>query len=161
MGRARVPLEQQKGNLTKEEQQEKELLEAAVKIPANQLKRPPAWLRDEVAKKEWKRLVKQFEEIDVIGNLDYNNLGAYCNAFSSFVEIGEKMKTMSFVTVHTNKAGAKNVVANPLIQLQMKYSEEIRKYSALLGLSIDSRLKMGALKINKEKGEIDNEFGNI
>lgn len=43
----------------------------------------------------------------------------------------------------------------------MKYSDEMRKYASLLGLSIDSRLKIAALKGAKKKDEISNEFGEI
>ena len=43
----------------------------------------------------------------------------------------------------------------------MKYSDEMRKYASLLGLSIDSRLKLASLKGKKKNDEINDEFGDI
>ena len=161
MARPRKPLEMQEGDLTRERQEEKKLEQEIIQIGSEQLKKYPSWLRDSLAKKEWKRLNEQFEELGMISNLDYNNIGAYCNAFSSFIEITNEMKDKPFVIEHTNKMGFTNEIANPLIQLQMKYSDEMRKYSSLLGLTIDSRLKIASLKLEKAKNGIDEEFGDL
>lgn len=161
MGRPKLPLELQKGNLTKEQQVEKELEEDLVRANSNQLDKPPLWLRDKVAKKEWKRLVEQFRSISIISNLDLNNLAAYCNAYSCYLETVKELQGKSLVVEYTNKSGATNVVENPLIKIQMKYSDEMRKYSALLGLSVDSRLKLSSLKLKETKSEIKDEFGDI
>ena len=150
-----------KSCLTKQQQEEKRQREAMIKAGAEQLEKPPAWLRDVVAKKEWKRLLEQFKELNMLSNLDYNNLGAYCNAFSSFIEITKKLKGQPFVVVHTNKLGAKNLVQNPFVASQMKYSEEMRKFAGLIGLTIDSRLKIAGTKLNNTKREIEEEFGEI
>ncbi|WP_454053960.1 P27 family phage terminase small subunit [Clostridium sp. Marseille-Q7071] len=70
------------------------------------------------------------------GNLDLNNLGAYCNAYSSYIEITNEIKrTATKFIEYTNKVGATNIIENPLIKIQMKYSDEMRKYSSLLGLT--------------------------
>ena len=147
--------------LTKEQQEEKKQQEELIKTGAERLDKPPDWLRDTVAKKEWKTLLEEFKKLGIIGNLDYNNLGAYCNAFSSFIEITKKLKGQPFVVVHTNKLGAKNLVQNPFIATQLKYSEEMRKFASLLGLTIDSRLKIAGVKLEKEKNKIESEFGEI
>ena len=85
MARPRIPKDLQSKNLTKEEKAEKEIEEDLIKANSDQLEKAPRWLRDKVAKKEWKRLVEQFRTIAVISNLDLNNLGAYCNAYSSYI----------------------------------------------------------------------------
>lgn len=51
----------QKGNLTVEQQMKKQQEEDLVKVGREQLKSPPTWLIDAVAKKEFKRIVKEFE----------------------------------------------------------------------------------------------------
>lgn len=157
----RKPLEAQKGHLTKEQQEEKKMQEENINVGAEQLKRAPVWLRDNVAKKEWKRLLVQFDELGFLTNLDYNNLGAYCNAYSYYVESTEKMKSESLTVTYVNKRGQANTVENPLIRIQLKYSEEMKKYSSLLGLTIDSRLKFADLKIKKQKDVIEEEFGDL
>ena len=77
MPRKRKPLATQKGNLTVAQQEDKKLEERLVQTGKETLAKPPTWLIDATAKNEFKRLVKEFEkmEIDVIGNLDVNNLG--------------------------------------------------------------------------------------
>jgi len=113
-----------------------------------------------LAKKEWKRLNEQFKELKFISNLDYNNLGTYCNAFSSYIDVTNQLKDEPLTVTHINKFGGANIVENPLIKIQIKYSEEMKKYSSLLGLTIDSRLKIAALKLGEKKPD-DNEFGDL
>ncbi|MGL4573020.1 MAG: phage terminase small subunit P27 family [Clostridium sp.] len=161
MGRNRKSLALQTGNLTQEQQLEKEQEEELIKLNSEQLEKPPKWLRDNIAKKEWKRLVEQFRTISVISNLDLNNLGAYCNAYSFYLDATNQLKGEPLITEYTNKFGATNYVENPLIKIQMKYSDEMRKYSSLLGLSIDSRLKLATIKSTENKKDIDSEFGDI
>ena len=148
-------------NLTKEQKEQKKKEEQLATTGSEQLNKPPAWLRDVVAKKEWNRLLEQLKKIGVIGNLDYNDLGAYCNSFSSYLEITNKMKGEPFVIEYTNKMGKTNIIQNPYITAQLKYSEEMRKFASLLGITIDSRLKMASLKISTEKNKIEDEFGEI
>lgn len=161
MGRNRKGKDLQIGNLTQEQQQDKEIQENAVKLNSDQLEKPPRWLVDNIAKKEWKRLVEQFKTISIISNLDLNNLGAYCNAYSFYIKATNALKEEELNVKYTNKANATNLIENPLIKIQIKYSEEMRKYAALLGLSIDSRLKLADLKVKETKNEIGNEFGDI
>ena len=75
MGRSRKPSEMQKGNITVIAGNKRKTEEESVMVGKDQLEKPPTWLVDNVAKKEWRRLVKELEKIDIIGNLDKNNLG--------------------------------------------------------------------------------------
>ena len=141
MGRPRKPLTEQRGNLTVITMQTREAEEDSVTTDKNQLKRPPTWLIDNVAKKEWRRIVKELEKINLIGNLDRNNLGGYCNAFANYVKA--------------------IVVKNPMVDIQRTYAEEMRKFASLCGLTIDARLKAAAVKSDKTREAITNKFGNI
>lgn len=161
MARPKKVLSMQEGNLTKEQQEEKRLQEQIIQTGTEQLNSPPSWLRDNAAKKEWKRLVEQFKTLGVISNLDLNNLGAYCNAYSSYLEATKELKGQPLTIEYTNKGGATNIIENPLIKIQMKYSDEMRKYSSLLGLTIDSRLKMATIKLTETKKDITDDFGEI
>ena len=64
MGRPRKPLTEQRGKLTVITMQTREAEEDSVTTDKNQLKRPPTWLIDNVAKKEWRRIVKELEKIN-------------------------------------------------------------------------------------------------
>ncbi|KOF56805.1 terminase [Clostridium sp. DMHC 10] len=160
MGRPRKILDLQTKHLTNQEKLKKGMEEKAIKAPDNELEKPPTWLRDSIAKKEWKRLIKNFKIIGTINNLDLNNLGCYCNAYSNYREATKEMKKHPLIE-YTNTNDSVCIVENPFIKVQLKYSEEIKKYSALLGLTIDARLKMGQIKVNEEQKEISDKFGNI
>ncbi|MDT9337843.1 phage terminase small subunit P27 family [Clostridium perfringens] len=161
MGRPRKIPELQNKHLTQEEKINKELEEEFATVARDQLEKPPNWLIDNIARKEWTRLVEQLKALKVIGNLDLNNLGAYCNAYSSYVNVTKKMKKEEMLIKFTNKSGATNTVEHPLIKIQLKYSDEMRKYSSLLGLSIDSRLKMASILNKKLEDDIEDDFGDI
>ncbi|MBK1809147.1 phage terminase small subunit P27 family [Clostridium sp. YIM B02505] len=161
MARPKKPLSMQEGHLTVNQQTEKRLQEEIIECATDQLEKTPSWLRDNIAKKEWKRLVEQFKNIGVISNLDLNNLGAYCNAYSSYLEATKELKGQALTIEYTNKGGSTNLIENPLIKIQIKYSDEMKRYSSLLGLTIDSRLKMATIKLNETKKDITDEFGDI
>ena len=48
-----------------------------------------------------------------------------------------------------------------MVDIQKGYAEEMRRFAALCGLTIDSRLKAGTAKVNKQQKEIENRFGAI
>lgn len=147
----RVPVEATKKHLTKEEIERKKIAEEAVSTEKDQLKIYPEWLVNEVAINEWKRIVSQLTEKSMIGNLDYNNLGAYCNAFAKWKDITGKLK-MDILVVGE---------INPLVQVELKYSDEMKKFGNLLGLSIESRLVKGKIIQSDGEGKIENELGAI
>lgn len=150
MGRI-VPLENQRGNITEETIKKKQLAEESVFVGNEQLGTPPAWLINEVAEKEWRRLVKEFNKKSMISNLDYNNLGAYCNAFARYVDIVKKLGLKVLI-------GSEN---HPLVQLELKYSDEMKRYGALLGLTMESRLKIGSGIVTTKEKELTDDFGDI
>lgn len=150
---ARKPLATQEGHLTKEQIQKKEFEEKLLKDAGHdQLQTPPDWLVNNIARDEWRRLVKEFtNNKSIINNLDYNNLGAYCNAFAKWTlitkELGMKLN-----------AGRQ---INPLVTLELKYSDEVKKYAVMLGLTAEGKLKtLNAVREIKE-GEVKDEFGDI
>ena len=62
MGRPRKIVDMQSAHNTKEEKQKKKQEERYVKTGRNQLKTPPKWLVDDVAKKEWRRIIKELNQ---------------------------------------------------------------------------------------------------
>ncbi|MGL5766901.1 MAG: P27 family phage terminase small subunit [Sarcina sp.] len=146
-----VPLEQQKGNLNQEVIKRKELEQEAVFVGNEQLEYTPDWLVNEIAVNEWKRLVKEFNKKSMISNLDYNNLGAYCNAFARYSDIVKRLGT--------------NVLSgrepSPLVMLELKYSDEMKRYGALLGLTMESRLKAGKGMVTNTEEDINQDFGDV
>lgn len=83
------------------------------------------------SKKEWKRLLEQFKTIGgIISNLDFNNLGAYCNAYSFYLQATKELGEQPLTIEYTNKGGQVNSVENPLIKIQIKYSDEMKNMQA-------------------------------
>lgn len=136
------------------------MAEEAVKTERNQLKRPLSWLVDDVAKKEWKRVIAELEKISIVGNLDVTNIGGYCNAFSNYVKASEILKDQTYCIERETRTGVM-VVKNPMIEVQKNYADEMRKFASLCGLTIDSRLKAGASKVEKQENDIEMKFGAI
>lgn len=134
--------------------------EEAVMVGDDQLSEPPAWLTDATAKKEWKRLIKELDKINIIGNLDLNNLATYCNAYSQYRKATKQLKSEPLTVEKMTKYGVQ-MVPNPLIAVQSKYSDEMRRYASLCGLTIDSRLKAGSGKIDRQEENIERKFGAI
>ena len=162
MAKNRKPLGMQKGNLTVEQQENKKQEEAMITTGKEMLEKPPSWLIDAKAKNEFNRLVSEFEkmQIDVIGNLDVNNLGCYCNAFSSYISVTKELKNKDkVIEKHTERGSF--LIKNPLLDVQKQYSEEMRKFAAMCGLTIDSRLKAATIAREGIDNDIKEEFGDI
>lgn len=158
MGRARKPLSQQTRHNTIVEIQRRQQEEECIRGDADQLTEPPAWLQNDVAAAEWNRIIKELEKIDIVGNLDLVNMGAYCNAYASYRTATETLKGQPQIIEKHTKTGVQ-LAENPLINVQRKYAEEMRKFAGLCGLTIDSRLKAGASKVDAEEQYIFDKFG--
>lgn len=158
MGRGRKPLKAQTGNLTVADRQEWEAEEKNVTTDKKQLKTAPKWLADDAARKEWRRIIKELDKIDLIGNLDRNNLAGYCNAFAGYVKVTEELKSEECCIKRETRTGT-IMVRNPKVDVQKLYAEEMRRFAALCGLTIDARLKAAAIRTSKEQDEIEEKFG--
>lgn len=160
MGRGRKPVEMQKGNITVIDGRKRKTEEDSVTVGKDQIEKPPAWLIDNVAKKEWRRLVKEMDKIDIIGNLDRNNLAGYCNAFSNYQKATKELKDAPLCVEKATRTGIV-VVKNPIIDIQRLYADEMRKFASLCGLTIDSRLKAAVTKTRKTEESVKEKFGGI
>lgn len=160
MGRPKRPVETLKKHLTKEEIEERKVQEELARPNIDNIK-CPSWLKDKAARKEYKKIALELQELGLLTNLDVNALASYCNAFSAYINTVAELEGQPLVVEQTNKAGFTNLVENPLIKIQMKYSDEMKKLAAVLGLTIDSRLKLIVPKAEKKKDEIKKEFGDI
>ena len=160
MPRAKKPIDMQKAHLTLIEKQNRKAEEDSVTTGNNQLKTPPRWLINDVAKKEWRRIVRELTKIQIVGNLDYANLGGYCNAYANYIQVTEILKDQTYSIERETRTGT-IIVKNPLVDIQTNYAAEMRRFAALCGLTIDSRLKAAVVKTEKTEDMITEKFGNI
>lgn len=162
IGRPRKLVSMQTKHLTKEEISEKEEQENLIIVGREDLQSPPSWLIDSMAKKEFDRIVRNFEKIELIGNLDLNNIAGYCNAYSMYIRATKEFKqTKDLMIPKQMTNGAYTEIPNPIIKIQRQLAEEMRKFASLCGLTIDSRLKLAVQKTTKENYDIEEEFGGI
>lgn len=160
MARQVIPVEFNKKRFTKKEKESRLAAERKLKGNANRI-RCPSWL-DEEAKKEWRRLVKELKELNLISNLDTGALAMCCDAYSKYVLATSKINDTILVGVHTNKAGAKNLIVNPYVMVAQKYADMYKKYCAEFGLTPASRYKFTLPKQEeKEETPFDRMFGGV
>lgn len=126
-----------------------------------QLARAPTWLVSDIAQAEYKRIVAELSGISVIGNLDLNNITAYCNAYAMYRKATADLAESTLMIEKYTPAGDTNLVENPLIKIQRDYAEEMRKFARLCGLTIDSRLKIATVEVKAEAKELEDQFGDI
>lgn len=157
-GSIRKPLAQQKGTMNVVVMQQRKREEDSIKTASDEIIKPPKWLTDETAKKEWKRIVPQLLEINVVGNLDLANVAGYCNAYAGYRKATEELSKMPLVYV--DKADGKTK-SNPYVEIQAKYAQEMRRFGDLCGMSVSSRLKAAATRSKKEAENIEDKFGVI
>jgi P27 family predicted phage terminase small subunit len=154
MGRTRKQLSEQRGHLTKAQQTKRYTEQELVRTDNSYFLVPPKWLTDETAVCEYKRLVSAMSKMDMLGDLDANNLAGYCNAFANYLKATRQLDDLIL-------SGEKGDYENPLIGIQIKYAKEMRDFARLCGLSIDSRLKFAAVRLDEISDTIDSEFGGI
>mgnify|MGYP000028356339 FL=1 len=160
MGRRGKPKDMQKAHLTQAEKERREEEERTVSTGNEQLKTPPEWLFNRTAKAEWRRITKELQKIEVVGNLDKANLAGYCNAYAAYRDVTEKLKGEDYCIERETRNGTM-IVKNPLLSVQKEYAEEMRKFAALCGMTVDARLKAAVIKVDEKNQEIEDKFGEI
>lgn len=160
-GRARKPLSSQKGHITREKIIQLQMEQEAVRTESDEIERPPAWLIDKEAKKEWRRVVPQLKENGVVGNLDLANIAGYCNAYTQYRYYTEKIKQIRTLELERPLNDYELKENRDATNMQIKYAQEVRRFADMCGMSVSSRLKAAAEKTNKTEDRIQSEFGAI
>lgn len=159
MGRTRLPFSEQKGDLTKERRARLEAEQDLVRTPKKYILKAPTWLSKR-ARKEYRRLIESMTDMDMLGDLDANNLAAYCNAWDKYLLAEEEIKEKGLL-IEAPKNSKAPYQVNPAVYVQSKSAKEMREFGRQCGLSIDSRLKFAAAKLPEIEAGIEEEFGDI
>ena len=165
MSRNRKRLSEQKGNLTREQQDNIRATEEASAVEDDQLKYAPRWLTDKAAKTEWQRLIKEMRKAGLVCNLDRNNIGMYCNCWSDYLRVSQLIKMLlpedEKEVLPADNAAENMELYTSLIRLRKTLIDDMMKISRTCGLTLDSRLKAGQLKVDKVADAIEDAFGDI
>ena len=161
MGRPRKPNAAKTRHSTKEEIELSQVVEESVVTSSDELDIIPTWLKNKTAEKEYRRLLKNFKEINIIGNLDLNNLVIYCNLYADIRAIEKAAKKLSMTRKDDKGILRVNSEYERISYQKLKYMDSLRKYADTLGLTVSSRLKAGTQKVNDEQEDINDKFGDI
>lgn len=145
---------------TKSEINARTKAENSLKVAKNNLK-PPKWL-GKIAREEFKYIVKETADIELINNLDVHNLAMYCNSYEQYILMSEKITKDGYM-VEANKSSETVVAAHPLLLRQNQLLDQLRKLQGDLGLNPSSRAKIAIAKAqeNTPKDHIAERFGEI
>lgn len=102
------------------------------------------------AKREWKRVVPELEEMGVLATIDRSVLVRYCTAWSDWLEL-ERLLQKSGKLIRGQKG---NLVRNPLLLVRSDVEATLSDLGKQLGLTPASRLRAG---IKHERPEPDEE----
>lgn len=144
-------------HLTSDEIQQRQEQENKLKELARDKIRPPTWMNKN-AKKIFRQIVIDLEGIDLLANADVMPLAILADAFDKYIIITKELDESSLIVEYTNKAGATNIVENPLVRTQHKYAELIKKYSNEFGLTVAARLKLIHVNSTDDGDEFDDDF---
>ena len=151
-GAKRKPLENSAAHYTVAEQEQKKQEELLSKTPADMLNVPPIReLRDKVARDTWERIIPDLVQYTSVGNLDRDDVIAYCNSWSRVVEAEKNYKKRTLTPEDKDKWESR----------LYKATADHRKSGALCGMTLDSRLKAATVKIKEQDKQIVDEFGDI
>lgn len=129
-GRPRKIIQMSTGKISKAERAEREAAEAKLRISRDELS-PPSWL-DAAGKKEFRRCVRNFEELNILDNLDLSTLAIYSDAYSHVQSLGKLLR------------GADAFIEDKEATLRAyeKYTKIVLQCSTKLGLATVDRLKL-------------------
>ena len=158
MGRNKKNSESVLGHRTELEQKKQQMVEDTMEeLKGNKesILKPPAYLPAD-AKKEYRRIISLLSKLD-LGELDLINICGYCVAQAQWLKITKELSKQPMLIEKVIK-GEKQMVENPLLKIQKAQSDEIRKYGALCGITVQSRYQFATSKINMSQNEIEDEF---
>ncbi|MCX7635294.1 MAG: phage terminase small subunit P27 family [Syntrophales bacterium] len=147
-------------HLTKDEIERRKLAEGRIKPKSNRI-RPPDWLNDE-AKQEFRRIMKEMKDLDVITNVDVDALAVYCDAYVTYIECTRIIENEGYQVEHTNKSGATNMVPHPMLAKKRALADQMKAMATEIGLTPSSRAKI-SLPPPKEKDKtpFEERFGGV
>jgi len=147
-----------KKHLTKQEIEKRKEAEAKFNFKSDKLK-VPKWL-DDIAKKEFKRLVEEFSGLDILKNPDVDMLALYCDAYSQYQLITDEINKEGLMIVHVNKAGESNRIPHPLLTKKQALFQQMSAIASKFGFTPSDRAKITFPKeVPKEESEEDKLFG--
>lgn len=159
MGRPRKIISMQTGNIKKDVRAKREYEESLVKTDKDELEKlPSSVFLDATAKREYERVRKNLQSIDIIGNLDRNSMIVYANAYSMYLQALKETKKKDFCPTVKTSSGEK---PNPVYAIMEQAKKDMDTSGSALGMSASSRLKIASEKAKGQEENLMQMFGDI
>ena len=159
MGRPRKIISMQTGNIKKDVRAKREYEESLVKTDKDELEKlPSSVFLDTTAKREYERVRKNLQSIDIIGNLDRNSMIVYANAYSMYLQALKETKKKDFCPTVKTSSGEK---PNPVYAIMEQAKKDMDSSGSALGMSASSRLKIASEKAKGQEENLMQMFGDI
>ena len=146
-------LEGNPNRLTKSEIDRRVEAEESLQFNSDKIK-PPTWLNME-AKKVFKQVVKEFENSNLLVNIDIYAIALFCDAYSSYIEC-TRIIERDGMTIEGSRAAEAGVVAHPLMAKKIQLATQMDKQMSKFGLSPVDRAKL----VQSLQAPKDNEGSN-
>jgi len=118
--------------------------------PNKKAPRCPSWLEEE-AKKEWKRLAKQMEQLGILTEIDMAAFAGYCQAYARWKEAEEFISKHG--TIVKTPSGYWQQV--PQVSIAQTYLKIMNRFCEQFGLTPSSRSRIVANDDDKESDEME------
>ena len=149
----------QTGNIKKDVRAKREYEESLVKTDKDELEKlPSSVFLDATAKREYERVRKNLQSIDIIGNLDRNSMIVYANAYSMYLQALKETKKKDFCPTVKTSSGEK---PNPIYAIMEQAKKDMDTSGSALGMSASSRLKIASEKAKGQEENLMQLFGDI
>jgi len=159
MGRPRKIISMQTGNIKKDVRAKREYEESLIKTDKDELEKlPSSVFLDATAKREYERVRKNLQSIDIIGNLDRNAMIVYANAYSMYLQALKETKKKDFTPTVKTSSGEK---PNPIYAILEQAKKDMDTSGSALGMSASSRLKIASEKAKGQEENLMQMFGDI
>nr|DAW73872.1 MAG TPA: terminase small subunit [Caudoviricetes sp.] len=159
MGRPRKIISLQTGNIKKDVRAKREYEESLIKTDKDELEKlPSSVFLDATAKREYERVRKNLQSIDIIGNLDRNSMIVYANAYSMYLQALKETKKKDFTPTVKTSSGEK---PNPVYAIMEQAKKDMDTSGSALGMSASSRLKIASEKAKGQEENLMQLFGDI
>jgi putative phage terminase, small subunit, P27 family len=159
MGRPRKIISLQTGNIKKDVRAKREYEESLIKTDKDELEKlPSSVFLDATAKREYERVRKNLQSIDIIGNLDRNSMIVYANAYSMYLQALKETKKKDFCPTVKTSSGEK---PNPIYAIMEQAKKDMDTSGSALGMSASSRLKIASEKAKGQEENLMQMFGDI
>ena len=142
------------GHRTKEEIQQRKENEERLKGSNDRVHIAPRWLCKD-GKKEYKRLVKDLKNSNILTNVDIPVVAIVADAYAKMHQLNEVLKNEGMFITKLSDRGAENIVEHPASKLYKQYNTIYKQYLAEIGLSPSSRAKLSVINTNAEDDRND------